>query len=331
MKQEMENTAATPWLANINPRLWAFVSQNRVILILLALIAIAPFVLEEYRLSTVTRSMIYGIAACAVGFIFRYGGMVSFGHSMFFGIGAYWVLVAQRIGLNEALIVWPLAAALAGSLALLIAAISLRTKGVSFFMVTIGFAQVVFYILSSIQYLGAADGAALFRRNTLAGASIENSVVFHLVALAALVAVLYALKRLAVSPFGLALNGISQNERHIAALGYNTRSLKLWAFAISGSITGLAGALAGNYYLFVSPFLLHWSVSGEFLVMMTLGGVGSVFGGLVGSLALLQTIQWLSLWTTYWGVFLGPLIIILVLYAPSGLVQALDSIGRRPK
>lgn len=302
----------------------AFVEKNRAVLAVFILAVVAPLFLEEYRLTIVTRTMIYGIAACAVGFIFRYGGMVSFGHSMFFGSGAYLVLVAQRMGLNEALLVWPLAAALGALLALLVGAISLRTRGVVFFMITLGFAQVVFYILSSSQYFGAADGAGISGRNTVFGVSIEGSVTFHLLIVGLTAALIYILTRLSRSPFGLALRGIGQNERHVAAFGYDTHALRLKAFVISGAVTGLAGALAANYYLFVSPFLLHWSVSGELLVMMALGGVGSVFGGLLGSLALGHGLHWMSEWTTYWGVFVGPLIVLLALYVRGGLARGIE-------
>jgi len=272
-----------------------------------------------------TRAMIYGIAACCAGFLIRYGGMVSFGQAAFFGLGSYTGLVAQMHGLNEALVVWPLAMGVGGTAAFLVGALSLRVRGMSFIMITLGFAQMVYLVLSSLQPVGAADGLGLAGRNVLAGAPIDAPWSFHLVVLAVALATLALAHRVAQSHLGLVLAGIRQNEQRVLALGYDTNRSRLIAFVAAGAITGLAGALAANFYVFVSPAYLHWIVSGEILVMATLGGLGSLAGGLLGALVFLIAEAVLSDITTYWRIVFGPMVVVAVLFLDKGLYSALNA------
>lgn len=294
--------------------------------LLLTLLAVAPVLFDSHIVSSLTRGMIYGMAACAVGFTIRYGGMVSFGHAVYFGLGAYTVLAARTSGVAEALAIWPLATLVAVGAALLIGTLALRTRGVSFIMITLGFAQMVFFILSSVQERGGADGLGLKGRSTIGPLSLESTTGFHLVVLVILLIVLGALATVARSPLGLALNGIRQNERRLSALGYDTTRLQLVAFVLSAAITGLAGALAAEFYVFVSPGLLHWIVSGELLVMATLGGLTALTGGLFGAMALLLAEVLLTEFTTYWRMILGPVVIVAVLYLRQGLQPALQKL-----
>ncbi|MBF9234853.1 branched-chain amino acid ABC transporter permease [Microvirga alba] len=292
--------------------------------LLVALLALAPFLFESHIVGSLTRGMIYGMAACAVGFIIRCGGMVSFGHAAYFGLGAYSVLIAQKIGLTEALLIWPIAVLVSAAASLAIGSLSLRTRGVSFIMITLGFAQMVYFVISSVQGLGGADGLGLQARNQIGGVSLESPTRFHFVVLALLLVVFCVLSRVGRSPLGMALAGIRQNERRLKALGYNTTRLQLTAFVLSAAITGLAGALAAEFYLYVSPGLLHWIVSGELLVMATLGGVTALMGGLFGALVLLLAEVLISEFTTYWRMALGPVVIVAVLYLRQGLQPALQ-------
>jgi branched-chain amino acid transport system permease protein len=314
----LESGLAPHWLGRIRPHGAGG--------LLLALLAAAPLAADSHVVSSVTRGMIYGMAACAVGFIVRYGGMVSFGHAAYFGIGAYTVLIAHLLGTTSALIVWPCAVLAAVLASLFIGALSLRTRGVSFIMITLAFAQMAYFILSSIQEIGGSDGLGLGGRSTLGFVSLEGTAAFHFVVLGLLAGVLLLLSRVARSDFGLALAGIRQNERRLAALGYDTVRLQLSAFALSAAITGLAGALAAEFYMFVSPGHLHWTLSGELLVMATLGGVTTLTGGLFGALALLLAEVLLSELTTYWRVILGPVVIVAVLYLRQGLQPALQKL-----
>lgn len=290
--------------------------------------ALVPAFLSPHLVSGFTRVLIYGLAACAVGFTIRYGGMVSFGHAAYFGIGAYAVLILQLSGVNEALVVWPVAAAAAGVLGLAVGAMSLRTRGVSFIMITLSFAQMIYFIISSIQELGASDGLVLSSRNTIAGMPLGAVTGFHYVVLVLAALILFVMIKVSASPLGLALNGTRQNERRLVALGFDTYRIQLVCFTFSAAITGLAGALAANFYLFVSPSFLHWLVSGEFLVMAALGGLGSLAGGFFGALLIVGAEGLLADLTTYWRIILGPVVILAVLFFNRGLEPALRKILR---
>lgn len=298
---------------------------DRALILVLLAFAIAPLVLKGYVVSELTRGMIYGMAACAVGFAIRHGGLVSFGHAAFFGLGAYCVLIARNWGLEDAHLVWPLALFLVTLAALLIGLLSLRTNGVGFIMITLGFAQMVYFIVSSNQAVGAADGMAIFARDRFAGFSLESTQGFHYLTLAILVLVIFVMHRISLSPAGLALRGVAHDERRMRALGYAPKQLQLAAFMFSAVVAGFAGVLSANYYHFASPAYLHWTVSGELLVMVALGGTASLSGGLFGALALIIFEAVLSQYTTYWRIFLGPVVVLSVLYLHHGLQP---SIGR---
>ena len=296
---------------------------DRALILLLLIFALSPLVLKGYFVGELTRAMIYGMAACAVGFAIRHGGLVSFGHAAFFGLGAYAVLVARNLGIEQAYVVWPLALLTVAMAALLIGSLSLRTAGVGFLMITLGFAQMVYFIVSSNQALGASDGMAILARDRIAGLTLESTSAFHYLTLVILSIAIFVMHRLSQAPAGLALRGIAHDERRMRALGYATKRLQLSAYTFSAVVTGLAGVLAANYYHFASPAYLHWTVSGELLVMVALGGVASLSGGLFGALVLIIFEAALAQHTTYWRIFLGPLVILSVLYLRHGLRPAI--------
>lgn len=299
---------------------------DRAGLVLLLIFAVAPFVVPMHIVSELTRVLIYGLAACAVGFAVRHGGLVSFGHAAFFGYGAYIVLMARQAGFQDAMIIWPVGLASVAVLALFIGFLSLKTRGVAFIMITLGFAQMVFFIFSGIQALGASDGIGIANRDTIAGHSINSTTVFHYVSLCLTALTLWVLQKISASPAGLVLRGIANDEKRLRALGFAPARLLLNCFIVSAMIAGLAGMLAANFYYFVSPAYLHWMVSGELLVMIALGGIGSAYGGLFGALVLILAEVILSQYSTYWRIILGPAIVVSVLYFPNGLHPALNKV-----
>jgi len=278
-----------------------------------------------------TRALIYGLAAISVGFLVGRVGLVSFGHAAYFGIGAYTVLVSHLTGMNEALVVWPLAALLSGVAGCVFGALALRTRAVAFIMVTLAFAQMLYFVAVGLRGIGGADGLSIGARNTFAGYSLSSTTTFHWVVLSVTVVALTVLSMLRSTTFGLALEAIRQNERRVNAIGMNAVKIQFVAFVMSAAFCGLAGALVANQYLFVSPAQLHWIISGDFLVMATLGGLGIVAGGLYGAIALLLAELVASHFTTFWRIVIGPLIIIAVLILPNGLGPEIQKLmgGRR--
>ena len=272
-----------------------------------------------YYIGFATRVMIYALAASSLNLVLGYGGMISFGHAAFFGAGAYTVAVLAREGVVSALLAWPLAAAVSALAALVIGAISLRTRGLYFIMITLAFAQMLYYFFISLATYGGEDGINLAARSRLPGLDLKDDVSFYFVVLLLLAGALYLLKRITASRFGAALDGIRENEARMTALGYATYRYRLVCFVIAGGIAGLAGAMIANQNGFVSPNLLHWTQSGTLLVMLILGGVGLLYGGVVGAVALLVLEEVLSSYTEHWKLIVGCVLLLVVLRAPRGI------------
>jgi branched-chain amino acid transport system permease protein len=280
--------------------------------------AVAPLG-GEYYVGLATRAMIYALAASSLNLVLGYGGMISFGHAAFFGAGAYTVAILAREGVVSALAAWPLAVAVSVLCALVIGAISLRTRGLYFIMITLAFAQMLYYLFVSLRAYGGEDGINLAARSRLPGLDLADGAVFYLVVLALLAACHYLLRRLAASRFGAVMRGIRENESRMTALGFPTYRYRLVCFTIAGGAAGLAGALIANQHGFVSPNLLHWTQSGTLLIMLILGGVGLLYGGIVGAVAMLALEEVLSTWTEYWKLGLGLVLLFVVLRAPRGI------------
>jgi len=312
--------------------------ERAAVVVVAALLAAAPFVLEAmdeaFLLSVLTRMLAYALAAAALDLVLGYGGMVSFGHGAFLGTGAYvaGVLLHHRAegtpllavpfridGTAEALVAWPAAAIVCGLLAAAIGAISLRTRGVHFIMITLAFAQMVFFLVLALPQYGGTDGLMVPGRNVLAGASLAGDAPLYWVALALLVAFLAFARTAMAARFGLALRGARMNERRALALGLPVYRLRLLAFTLSGAVTGLAGAVLANQASFVSPDLLSWQRSGELLVMVILGGQGTLFGPVLGAIFLLAAEEELAALTEHWMLILGPVLLLVVLFSRGGL------------
>jgi branched-chain amino acid transport system permease protein len=219
---------------------------------------------------------------------------------------------------------------LSGVTALLIGAVSLRTSGVSFIMITLAFAQMLYYLGISINAWGADDGMRLARRSDFAGAlDLANPYVFYYVVLGILSVLLWLGHRLIHARFGVVIRASRSNEPRMRAIGFSTFRYRLAAFALAGSVCGLAGALLTNQTEYLTPSFMHWTRSGEIMMMVILGGMGTLFGPVLGALALLLLEDVLSAWTVHWQVVLGPILVLVVLYARGGLWSLLPGGARR--
>ena len=307
----------------------------RVIPVLL-LAVLLPLVLkaadQSFYLSFASRILITALAATSLNLVLGYGGMVSFGHAAFVGTGAYVASIALAEGMGSAWFGWPAATLASGLAALAIGAISLRTRGVYFIMITLAFAQMVFYLVNSMKAYGGDEGLTLPARASVGfGLDLADEVTFYYVVLLILSASLYALYRLIHSRFGRALVAIRENEARAEALGFPTLRYKLVAFAIAGAAGGLAGALLASHGKYVNPNVLHWTQSGTLLIMVILGGVGRLWGGVIGAAALLilehlfaeVRIGWLlelaPNYQQHASLAVGLVLLAVVLYAPQGI------------
>ncbi len=304
--------------------LYATTTRRRIlaILVFLGLLALPwgmHLIGQEFYVSFASRVLIMALAATSLNLVIGFGGMVSFGHAAFFGAGAYCVAVLAESGVTSAWLAWPVAIGVAGALAVLIGAISLRTRGVYFIMITLAFAQMVFYLVVSLKTWGGDDGLPLLQRSTFGSLNLRDDSTFYFVVLAILSGVLFMLDRIAHSRFGRVIQSIRENEVRMEALGYPVFSFKLVCFALGGALAGLAGALMANQAGLASPNLLHWMQSGILMVMIVIGGVGSVFGGVVGAVLLLVCEEAFVEITPHWQIGLGVVLLAVVLWAPLGI------------
>ncbi|MEO6745578.1 MAG: branched-chain amino acid ABC transporter permease [Caldimonas sp.] len=297
---------------------------------------VLPFILDAlgagYYLSLASRIVIYAIAATSLNLVLGYAGLVSFGHAAFVGLGAY----ATGILVSEGVVGsgWHLLATLAvtGLAALAIGAISLRTRGVYFIMITLAFAQMLFYLANSVKGYGGDEGLNIKARSVLGfGAfaiNLKSPLALWYVAVAVLGASLLALARFGPSRLGRAVLALRDDDVRAEALGFPTYRLKLVVFVVAGVLGGIAGALSVNLQGYVSPNVLHWTQSGTLMVMVILGGVATVWGGLVGAAALLLLQEVLAAYTEHWEFWTGWVLLAVVLFARQGLVGLLGSARR---
>ena len=311
------------------------------LLVIVALAALAPALQATdnlFYLGLASRILVYALAATSLNLVLGYGGMVSFGHAAFFGAGAYVVGILAAEGVTSAWIAWPAAVAIAALAAVVIGAISLRTRGGYFIMITLAFAQMVYYIFVSLKSYGGEDGLSIAARSTLgAGLDLSNDVAWYYTVLALLAAALYLLQRLAASRFGRAIGAIRENEARAAAIGFPVYRYKLACFVLSGAVAGLAGVLIANQSRYVSPGLLHWMQSGTLMIMVILGGVGRLWGGVIGAAVLLILEHLISDYRIGWLASIAPdyqdhaalgvgfVLLAVVLFAPQGIAGLLKA------
>ena len=296
------------------------------------LVLIFPLVMhaldQGFYIGLATRILIYAMAAASLNLVLGYGGMVSFGHAAFFGAGAYVVGILAVENIRSLWIAWPAAIAVAALAALVIGAISLRTRGVYFIMITLAFAQMTYYLFVSMKAYGGDDGISLPGRSTGLGLDLRNEYVWYYLVLLLLIAILYLLRRLIASRFGRVIEAIRENETRATAIGYPVYRYQLLCFVISGAIAGLAGALIANQSGYVGPALLHWVQSGTLMIMVILGGVGRFWGGPVGAAVLLTLEEvfsgssLLGPYALHWQLPVGLILLAVVLFAPRGIAGA---------
>jgi branched-chain amino acid transport system permease protein len=297
---------------------------------------------QPFWIDLATRILIYGIAAMSLDIILGYGGMVSLGHAMFLGVGAYSVGILTHHSVEGSVIpflpgqwegtasgiVHLFAAVLTSALlGLVVGIMSLRTTGVYFIMITLAFAQMAFYFFISLPTYGGEDGLNLWLRSEIYGLDLSDSMTFYYVCFALLAGFWFMAHKLVNSRFGNVLRGCKQNENRLKALGYETTRYKLVGFMIAGAGAGLAGALLANLTEYVAPDMMHWTKSGELIVMVILGGMGTLIGPVIGAAALLLLEEVLTSYTEHWMIFLGPILLFVVLFARRGIYGFLAGKG----
>ncbi|NND89755.1 MAG: branched-chain amino acid ABC transporter permease [Granulosicoccus sp.] len=309
---------------------------NAIVIALLVLVPLLALVLDEpYLITLATRVSILAMAGVGLNLALGYGGLVSLGHAAFFGVGGYVTGILASHALNyepimqtpwmiqgstEMPVIWICAALVCGVLALLIGALSLRTTGVYFIMITLAFAQMLYYFSISWPTYGGEDGLSVYLRNTFPGLNTMNGIHFFAISFAWLLAALWLSSALVQSRFGLALQAARQNPVRVAAVGIAPYKVQLTAFVISGVITGVAGALYTDLNRFVSPSVLSWHTSGEIMVFVILGGVARLVGPLVGAAVFIILEQSLGGISENWQFWLGALLIVVVLHARGGVM-----------
>jgi branched-chain amino acid transport system permease protein len=309
-----------------NPRLVVIAA----LLVFLALVPVYAVATGQFfPLTLFTRIVILALAATSLNLILGYGGMVSFGHAAYLGIGGYMVGILAHEGVTSGLVQWPLAIGASGLFALVVGALSLRTRGVYFIMITLAFAQMLYYVAVGLERYGGDDGLTIYQRSQFAGVlDLSAKVQFYYLCLALLVAAIWLVSRLVNSRFGMAIQGARSNDRRMQAIGFPTFRYRLAGFVIAGMMGGLAGALLANHTDFVSPAMMYWTRSGDLIVMIVLGGMGSLFGPLIGAVTLLMLEEGLSRVTEYWQIIVGPLLLFVVIYARGGIEGTLAGLRR---
>ena len=318
--------------------------ENLINLILAALLLAVPFAAnafgQPFYITLATRIAILALAATGLNLALGLGGLISFGHAAFFGIGGYaaGILASHSFsgdpllfglsGTNQMWIVWIVAVAVAGLVGLGIGAISLRTSGVYFIMITLAFAQMVYYFAISWPAYGGEDGLSMTVRNQFPGVMTMLPLNYFLICYVILLVVIGLFALIRASRFGAALQSARQNDVRVATVGINPYRIRLTGFAISAMITGLAGALFADLNRFVSPSMLSWHMSGELIVLIILGGTGRLFGPLAGAALYVVFEYALGGLTERWQFFLGLILLGVVLFARGGLLGLLAGKAR---
>jgi branched-chain amino acid transport system permease protein len=281
----------------------------------------AAFNAEAYVLGLVTRVMIFAIAALALDLLVGYGALVSFGHAAFVGLGAYAVGILSAHGIHDALISLPVALGVSALFALATGVVCLRTKGVYFIMITLAFGQMVYFTATSLAPYGGDDGLTIRMRSTFAGLPVlTNDRALYFVCLACLLGTYLLCRALIASRFGRVYRGARENALRMGTVGFEVYRFQLVMYVIAGMIAGLAGFLLGNATDFVSPAYMSWQRSGDLLIMVILGGMGTLNGAIIGAAAFLLTEEWLSGVTEHWKVIFGPLLVLVAVFARGGLI-----------
>lgn len=291
------------------------------VIILLALIPVITSALgQSFYLDVFSRIMILSIAALSLNLLIGYGGMISLGHAAFLGIGAYCVGIPAYYEIYNGFVHLGLAVVISGTFAFITGAISLRTKGVYFIMITLAFAQMVYFTFISLEEYGGDDGLVIILRSEFGSwLNLEDNVVLYYMIFGVLMLTLFFIHRLVSARFGRVILGSKHNERRMQSLGFDTYRYRLVCYVISGILCGIAGVFLGNFTSFISPEMMGWTRSGELIFMVVFGGTGTLFGPIMGAGIFILLEEWLSAITVYWQLIFGVILIAVVLFSRSGI------------
>lgn len=303
-----------------------------VLLLCAVMPVLAPAIGEPFYVDVFSRMMIWAIAAVSLNLILGYGGMISFGHAVYLGVGGYTVGICAYHGVTSGWVQWPLAVLVSAAVAAVFGAISLRTRGVYFIMITLALAQMIYFLGVSAEEYGSDDGLVIYDRSDFGLEIVDLSDRLHLyyVIFAVLLAALYLVHRIVNSRFGLVIRGARSNEARMETMGFPTYRYRLVAFVIAGVICAVAGVLSANFEGFVSPDMMWWPRSGEMIFMVVLGGMGTLFGPVAGALVFWVLSDILSRLTEHWHLIFGPFLVIVILFARGG-IDGLFDLGRRSR
>ena len=288
----------------------------------LLLIALPPAVIalgQPFYIDLVRRIMILAIAAASLNLILGYGGLVSFGHAAYLAVGAYSVGILGFYGFTSGWLHLAVAVSASALVAVAIGAVSIRTSGIYFIMITLAFSQMLYYLGISIEEFGGDDGMRIKATSQFPLIDLANPVVFYYVALALMLLSVYLVFKIVNSKFGMALRAAKSNEARARAIGFSPYPYRLAAFVIAGALCGLAGMLYANHTRYITPDLASWQQSGDLMFMVILGGMASTAGPVLGTFALLAVEEILKGWTEHWQVILGPLLVLSVIFFRRGL------------
>jgi len=291
------------------------------------LVLLPPLVIaikQPYYIDLIRRVMIFAIAAISLNLILGYGGLVSFGHAAYLGIGSYAVGILAFYGLPGGWLQFAVAIGASALVALAIGAVSIRTSGIYFIMITLAFTQMLYYLGISVAEFGGDDGMRLKARSQFPPLDLGDPVQFYYLVLVLMLFTVFLVDRIVNSRFGMVLQATKSNDARSRAIGFSPYPYRLIAFVISGAMCGLAGALYANHTSYITPNLMSWLQSGEFMFMVILGGMGTAAGPVLGAFALLLVEELLKGWTEYWQVVLGPLLVLSVIFFRRGLAGMFD-------
>ena len=288
---------------------------------------------QPFYIDLIRRVMIFAIAAISLNLILGYGGMVSFGHAAYLGIGGYSVAILAYYGVHNGFLQLAVAIGASALVALLIGAISIRTSGIYFIMITLAFTQMLYFLGISLEEFGGDDGMALAARSDFAGLiDLGDSTAFYYVVFVVMVVFLYLIHRIVNSRFGMVIRASKSNEARTRAIGYSPYPYRLVAFVIAGAMCGVAGFLLVNHTAYLTPDFMHWTRSGEIMFMVILGGIGTAVGPVLGAFVLLLLEDIISGMAGFvgqhWQLFIGIFLVLVVLFAKRGLAGLLPGARR---
>lgn len=325
-------TSPTPDRAPVRRAALARHGARAAALVIFALFAALPLLAaasgDPFILVTATRILIFAIAAISLDLILGFGAMVSFGHAAYLGIGAYSVAILAKSGVDDLLLQLVVAIAASSLFALVTGALSLRTRGVYFIMITLAFGQMAYFFMVSLSAYGGDDGITLAHRSTLFGARLlASDLAFFYLVLALLAGLFFLARAIVASRFGRVLRGARENPLRMQAIGFAPFSYQLTAYVIAGAMAGIAGALLANQAEFVSPAYMTWQRSGDLIIMVVVGGMGTLVGPIAGAIALVMLEDWLAALSEHWKLGLGIVLVLIVLFTRGGISGLARRIG----